>query len=329
VPLHQAEQSLLVAAPQVMRLERFRPELKQQWDDFVGRAKNSLFLFLRDYMDYHADRFADHSLLAYQGDRLMALLPANERDGVLVSHGGLTFGGFITDGRMRTATMLELFNRLGDYARTAGVGRLTYKAIPHIYHRHPAEEDLYALTRHGAKLVRRDVSSTIALAERLALTKGRKCGISRAKACDLAVRRSDDFEAFMELERVRLWDRYHVVPTHSAAEMRLLADRFPANIKLFGAYKEQELLGGVLIYESARVAHAQYIAATDQGRDCAALDALVDQLLNSVYAEKAFFDFGISTEDGGRHLNLGLIDNKESFGARAITYDFYELEFAA
>jgi hypothetical protein len=313
----------------MIRVGRYGPQDRHSWDDFVRRAKNGAFLFLRDYMDYHSDRFADHSLLAYQGDRLIALLPANERDGILVSHGGLTFGGFITDGRMRTAAMLELVDRLGDYARTTGFRRLIYKAIPHIYHRHPAEEDLYALTLNGATLARRDVSSTIALAERLALTKGRKCGISRAKSCGLEVRRSDDFEAFMELERVRLWDRYRVIPTHTAAEMRLLADRFPANIKLFGAYKEQEILGGVLVYESARVAHAQYIAATEQGRECAALDAIVDQLLNSVYPEKAFFDFGISTEDAGRQLNLGLIDNKESFGARAIAYDFYELEFAA
>jgi len=312
-----------------LRLERYSPRRKREWDDFITRAKNGLFLFLRDYMDYHADRFSDHSLLAFHGERLLALLPANERDGALVSHGGLTFGGFITDERMRTATMLELFDRLRDYAHANGVQRLTYKAIPHIYHRHPAEEDLYALMRQGARLVRRDVSSTIALAERLALTKGRKWGINRAKACGLEVRHSEEIEAFMELERVRLWDRYRVVPTHTAAEMRLLADRFPDHVKLFAAYKDQALLGGVLVYESARVAHAQYIAATDQGRDCAALDAVTDHLLNRVYSAKAYFDFGISTEDGGKHLNLGLIDNKESYGARAIACDFYELEFAS
>jgi hypothetical protein len=43
-------------------------------------------------------------------------------------------------------------------------------------------------------------------------------------------------------------------------------------------------------------------------------------------SSKKYFDFGISSEKNGRYLNIGLIQNKESFGARAIAYDFYEWE---
>jgi hypothetical protein len=308
-----------------LRLQRYAPADQGAWDDFVARAKNGVFLFHRGYMDYHADRFADHSLMAYQGDRLIALLPANQHDDSLITHGGLTFGGFVTDGRMRTATMLELFDRLRDHAAEHGLRRLIYKPVPHIYYKSPAEEDLYALFRHNAKLIRRDVSSTVCLAERLALTKGRKWGISRARAAGLDVRRSDAIAAFIEMERARLAEKYGVSPTHTAAEMQLLADRFPYHIKLFAAFQNDALLAGVLVYESARVAHAQYIASSPEGRDVAALDAVLDYLLTREYADKPFFDFGISTEDGGRHLNLGLIDNKESYGARATVYDWYEL----
>jgi hypothetical protein len=52
----------------------------------------------------------------------------------------------------------------------------------------------------------------------------------------------------------------------------------------------------------------------------------MNALLNEVYCEKPFFDFGISTVDNGRSLNLGLIRNKESYGARATVHDFYELD---
>ena len=51
-------------------------------------------------------------------------------------------------------------------------------------------------------------------------------------------------------------------------------------------------------------------------------------LLNEVYHDRAYFDFGISTEDEGRTLNEGLIANKESYGARAIVYERYELATA-
>ena len=110
--------------------------------------------------------------------------------------------------------------------------------------------------------------------------------------------------------------------------MRLLADRFPDNIKLFAGYRDDEMLGGVIVYETPRVAHAQYIATTDAGKELAAHDCVMDQLLNEVYTDKAYFDFGISTEDCGRLLNAGLIENKESFGARAVAYDHYELDAA-
>src|SRR5439155_11738087 len=99
-------------------------------------------------------------------------------------------------------------------------------------------------------------------------------------------------------------------------------------IKLFGAYRGESLLGGVVVYENRRVAHAQYIATTDAGKEFAALDCVIDRLLTEIYADKAYFDFGISTEDGGRHLNVGLIANKESYGARAVAYDWYEVDVA-
>ncbi len=48
-------------------------------------------------MDYHSDRFNDHSLVFTRKNRLIGLLPANIKDEALYSHGGLTFGGIISD----------------------------------------------------------------------------------------------------------------------------------------------------------------------------------------------------------------------------------------
>ena len=56
---------------------RYTPDRKDEWDRFVAKSKNGTFLFFRDYMDYHADRFRDHSLMFYLDDNLYALMPAN------------------------------------------------------------------------------------------------------------------------------------------------------------------------------------------------------------------------------------------------------------
>jgi hypothetical protein len=306
---------------------RYQLEHKPEWDEFVGRSKNGVFLFQRDYVEYHSDRFSDHSLLFFKDERLVALMPANVDDESFVSHGGLTFGGIISDHNMKTLLMLELFEALKEYLQGQGMTRLIYKAVPHIYHHVPAEEDLYALFRHDARLVRRDVSSTIDANARLPFSKGRKWAVKQGQKHGLEVKRSFDFETFMTIEANLLGEKYGTKPVHTAAELQMLAARFPDNIKLFTAHGGAEMYAGAVIYESQRVAHAQYIGTTEEGRKTGALDLIMGYLINDYYAQKKYFDFGISTEDGGRHLNAGLIENKQSFGARAVVYDFYELDF--
>lgn len=313
----------------MVRIERYRAERRAEWNQFVDEAKNGVFLFDRGYMDYHADRFTDHSLMFLDDDRLVALLPASERDDALVSHGGLTYGGVITGRRMTTPVMLAIFDAIRAYLREQRLAGLVYKVVPHIYHDVPAEEDLYALFVHDARLVRRDLSSTILLADRVAVTKGRKSSVGAARKRGLVVGQSDDFHAFMKVEEAHLARRYGVKPVHTGEELTLLAGRFPQAIKLFAASLENELLGGIVVYESRQVAHAQYIAATEAGKQAGALDLVMDHLLTSVYPSKRYFDFGISTERGGRELNTGLVAYKESYGARATVYDVYEIDAAA
>jgi len=247
---------------------------------------------------------------------------------VLVSHGGLTFGGIISDSRMRMPIMLEIFDALIAYLKGLDVVQVIYKAIPHIYHTVPAEEDLYALFRHNAQLIRRDVSSTIDMREKVRFSKGRKWGVKQAQKSGLVVKQSHDFKTFMAIEEHALCTRHGVKPVHTAEEIALLASRFPDNIQLFAAYQGETMLGGVIMYESQNVAHAQYITANDEGRECGALDLVLDFLINERYAAKRHFDFGISAEDEGRYLNIGLVENKEGFGARTTVYDFYRLDLS-
>jgi hypothetical protein len=302
----------------------FAPELTEVWNSFVQQSKNGVFLFDRGYMDYHSDRFTDASLLVYEADELIALLPANRAGETVSSHGGLTFGGFITGTRMRAAVMLAVFEAVLELLRRENVRTFVYKSVPHIYHRLPAEEDAYALFRNGFRLVRRDVSSTLPAGRSAGYTKGRKSSIGKGKRLGIEARRSDDWDRFMKIEEDHLVSKYGKKPVHTADEMRLLAGRFPEAVRLYAGMRGEEMLGGVIVYESERVAHAQYIAATDDGKEASALDVVVDFLINNEYREKPYFDFGISTEQSGQYLNAGLIANKESYGARATVYDVYE-----
>jgi hypothetical protein len=308
-----------------LRIERYKASQQSTWDDFVASSKNGTFLFSRQYMEYHAERFLDFSLLVYDGDSLIAVLPANRKKEVFISHEGLTYGGVISNLSMTMGTMLRLFDALEDYLRSEGVSKIVYKAIPHIYHSIPAEEDLYALFVNHAFLYRRDVSSTVLLSERMPLGKQTRYEINKAKKGGLRVERGDDYPSFMGIVQEVLETKYHVHPVHTVKEIQFLAEHFPDNIKLFSVYDKERMVGGTIIYESKQVAHAQYMAITQKGKKQGALYLLLDHLLNTVYPQKKYFDFGISTEQAGYSLNKGLISFKEQFGARAISYDFYEM----
>jgi hypothetical protein len=312
-----------------LAVRRYEPADQPAWDEFAARSRSAHFLFRRGYMDYHADRFEDHSLLVFDGTRLLAALPANLDGSTLVSHGGLTFGGFLTDRTMSARRMLETFAVAGDYLRGRGVESWVYKVVPHIYHRVPAEEDLYALFRSGATLTARHVSSAIRLDERLPYTKGRKAALRDAERSGVVVGASQDFHAFMALQREVLQSRYGVDPVHTGAELELLASRFPEEITLRTATRDGRLLAGIVLYETPLVAHAQYIAVGDEGREAHAFDLIVDALIPEYEGRKRWLDFGGSTERSGHHLNEPLVRNKESYGARTVVYDHYLLDLAA
>ncbi|MFZ0010307.1 MAG: GNAT family N-acetyltransferase, partial [Halobacteriota archaeon] len=115
---------------------------------------------------------------------------------------------------------------------------------------------------------------------------------------------------------------------HTSSEIASLAQKFPENIKLLAAYKDEIMLAGVIIYESGPVAHAQYIASSDTAKKMGVADLVFDSIITHYSTGKKYFDFGVSTEKGGSYLNRGLAANKQYFGSRAIVYDTYEADVA-
>ncbi|MGE4511233.1 MAG: GNAT family N-acetyltransferase [Sulfurimonadaceae bacterium] len=310
-----------------MRIVKYTIAHKNIWNEFIKNSKNSHFFFQRDYMEYHSDRFDDFSLMVFdQTDKLIALLPANIKENILYSHQGLTFGGFLVDDKMKTETMLEVFETLKRFLKEQNIEKIVYKCIPYIYHVKPSEEDRYALFRNDAKLIRRDVTSTIDLTEQVRYSKGRKWTINKAKKESIETIESDDYEIFWELLTNVLESNHEAKPVHTLEEIKKLANLFPKNIKLFLAKKDEKIISGAFIYENQNIVHTQYLANSEEGRELGALDLLIDYLIKDIYKNKKYFDFGISNEDAGRSLNTGLIAQKEGFGARAVVHDFYELE---
>lgn len=309
----------------MFEIRRYTPEHVDEWNQFVAESKNGVFLFDRRYMDYHSDRFCDHSLMFYLDGRLLAVLPAHQSGDTLCSHNGLTYGGLVMSPRLTVVQTMHLFRELNEYLRSQGIRHVSYKAIPWIYHRLSAEEDLYALYHEcHARIVARDFATNIYLSAGLRWERVRRRGIVRARNAGVVVERSDHYEAFWQVLADNLMNKYGVKPVHSLQEIELLHGRFPQNIQLYQAVREGKVLGGVVLYISSQVVHAQYSSATPEGKKLGVIDLLYDQIFKD-YRDYPYFDFGRSTEHpDGSGLNENLVFQKEGYGGRGLCYDIYE-----
>ena len=311
----------------MFEIRRYTPALANEWNQFVAASKNGTFLFDRRYMNYHADRFQDHSLLFYLGERLLAVLPAHQSGDTLCSHNGLTYGGLVMSPRLTVVQTMNLFRELNDYLRGEGFRHVSYKCIPWIYHRLPAEEDLYALYHEcRARMVARDFATDVFLHGDMRWERVRRRGVSRAQKAGVIVERSDDYAAFWEVLSQNLQTKYGVKPVHTLQEITLLHSRFPENIVLYQAVKDGVVLGGVVLYITPQVVHAQYSSATPEGKKLGAIDLLYSRIFSD-YENYSHFDFGRSTENpDGSGLNEQLVFQKEGFGGRGLCYDIYEYD---
>ena len=328
-----------------MKILPYSVNKKEVWNAFVEESKQGTFLLDRNFMDYHDDRFFDCSVLVYSddiddvnidsADNLIALFPANwvQEEKTVYSHQGLTYGGLITKPDVTQVEVLKILQKVFMYYEGyLGARILVYKPIPYIYSSVPNHEDLYALFRAGGQLCSRGVSTTVSVQHPLNMRTLRIRQAKKALENGFYIERVKDGddtclrEYWAVLETV-LREAHNTKPVHTSDEMSLLMGRFPRQIRLFVVKNaEARVVAGTVVFETNTVAHIQYIASSAEGKKYGALDLLMRHLCGERYKDKEFIDFGISTENGGRYLNEGLIFQKEGFGGRSVCYDTYKVE---
>ena len=312
--------------PRIISIKKYTQKDKLQWDDFIDQAKNATFLFKRDFMEYHKDRFEDYSLLIYKNEKLVGLLPANLFSGGLYSHQGLTYGGLVIGKKSKLEEVNEMFTETLAFLNSNGFPTLYLKLLPTIYHLLPSDEMNYLLFVSEAKLNRTDVSSTVAMDNPIKILSNRMEGVKKAKKQSLRISEETTFASFWnEILIPNLKERHGTSPVHSLDEIKKLAASFPKNILQFNVYEDEKLVAGATIFETKDVVHAQYISANSDKQRLGSLDFLFEYLLKTRFTDKKYFDFGTSNENGGLNVNKGLQYWKECFGARSIIYPTYEV----
>ncbi|EAZ96084.1 hypothetical protein FBBAL38_01655 [Flavobacteria bacterium BAL38] len=309
-------------------IQKYNSENYHLWNEFVANAKNATFLFHRDFMEYHSDRFHDFSLLIFdEKETLKAILPANLIDDVLYSHQGLTYGGIVINESSKLSEFIFITKLVLQFLDQNAIQKIIFKQMPSIYCNKPSDELSYLMFLLQANLIKKDVLSVIDLQTNFSFSRDRNNGVKRGINNKLIVKEETNFELFWnEILIPNLELKHQTKPVHSLEEIVVLHRKFPKNIRQFNVYQNDKIVAGTTIFETDLVAHSQYISGNSDKNELGSLDFLHENLISNVFKEKKYFDFGISNENQGKNINEGLLYWKESFGARTIVQNFYEVE---
>ena len=311
------------------RVEKYTKENRLAWDTFISEAKNATFLFARDFMEYHSDRFTDYSLLVYKDDLLYAVLPANIVGDKLYSHKGLTYGSLVLSKSAKLLYTFEAFKALLAFLNAKAISTLELRNIPTFYNTMPSDELSYFLFKANATLIKRDALMVIDTSNKIKFQKNRREGINKAKRNGLTIAVDDNFEGFWnEILIPNLQKKHGVAPVHSLEEIQLLATKFPDHIKQVNVYKDNVIVAGTTLFLTKTTIHPQYVSGNSDKNAFGSLDLAYDYIINHFDSSKRYFDFNISSEENGAALNSGLIFWKESCGARTYVADNYLIDTA-
>ncbi|MDR1951030.1 MAG: GNAT family N-acetyltransferase [Bacteroidales bacterium] len=305
-------------------IKRYEKPHASVWDAFVEKTKNGTFLFKRAYMDYHAHRFEDFSLMFFENEKLIAILPAHKENQTFCSHLGLTYGSLLISMDVSQCLVLAIFDELKLFLKPLGFEKIYYKPVPAIYHKYPCEEDLYALFRHNARLVARACSTTICIHKPNVSSRLKRVS-KRVEKYNLRYEIHSNVDAFWHIIEENRMRKRNILPVHSQDEINLLQSLFPQHIRSVAVYAGNEVMAGGVVYLANDVVHLQYASASSEGEKIHAGDFLYELFIRKLFPDCRYFDFGISTEKSGHFLNEGLIAHKEEFGGHTVVYDHYEI----
>ncbi len=313
------------------------------WDDFVlNSSVNGTFLQTRNFLNYHpGERFKDASLWIYDRKKLAAVIPAcviASSDGCeLFSHKGSTYGGFIINRRYYKArSLIEMLEFFEAYCQKH-YKKVTLKLTPDIFCAESSDLLQYVLDYKGYDSYT-ELSSYIDFSrykENILsnFSQGKRTNVNNCIKVGFECRRlisATDIREFYNILCISL-AKYHVHPVHTVGELIDFVDnRLPDNVSFWGIYDGHKMIAGsMLFYFSREVAHTQYLAALPEYARWSPMTFLYYSMIKHVkdlgYKK---LSFGVSTENHGSVVNIGLTTAKELYGSCHIVHRTYFKELS-
>ncbi len=291
------------------------------WNAFIDRSVNGCFLHRREFMEYHQDRFSDHSLMFFKDDQLVACLPAHVANDVCYSHRGLTFASVIAPAK--TDCLSSLLQLLEQYALQQQWCAIELKLPPETFH--PDEQlHKYALSQAGYKCNNSLTDLVVNFKEPWRPSSKKTAGYRNGNFAAIQLKSTNDLEQFWNTILIpQLQARHNTKPVHTLEEITGLKSNFTEQIQLQVAFYKGQLVAGLLSFHFDHWTKIQYAVANQQGFQCKAMEYLyLETIKGARELGKTGVDLGTVNNPDGT-INKGLKRFKIECGARPVPQDTF------
>ncbi len=282
-------------------------------------------------MEYHSDRFEDHSLMIFDDEKLVGCFPAHQTGTALHSHLGLTYGAFLIKAPQRISSgetrllsekqesfYTHLVREVINYAKGKSFQKVELKLPPPFFD--PEFDAHYqCLMEMGFEIYEESLDLVVDLHKEWKPSPKKTAGYRNGKFNQLRLIVCDDLQEFWnKLLIPQLQERHNAKPTHTLEEIQLLKSRFPTKILQYYAEFDGKKVAGLTLFDFDNILKVQYAAASQEGFEKNAMDFLYLEIIQEARGSgKQFVDLGtVNNADGT--INEGLLRFKKQLGATAI-----------
>ncbi|MBB4062661.1 hypothetical protein [Salinibacter ruber] len=302
----------------------YQSDWRDEWDEFVLKESvNGTVFHTRNFLSYHPDdRFEDTSIIVCDGDTIACVVPACKDDHGSFSHAGSSYGGpVVHPDYYRVKRLSKIVDSILDHYDDG----FEMRVAPSIFGRRLNDPIVYMVGRTHRVVRELSVYKDLRVNDLLESFRSSRTRTTVRSAFEegfVAEPTNDvsDYQAFYEILEDNL--AYHgVTPTHTLEELIDLKDRLDSRQTLVvGRDAEGHLVSGTWLVKASDTAwHNFYIAKDyDQGGHEATPCVLYRSMTLAKETGSHYLNFGICTEDGGKTMNIGLFDFKESLGGETI-----------
>ena len=284
---------------------------EQEWDDFIKHSFNGTVYHTRKFINYHPkNRFVDKSIMIYDDNILVCVIPVCLNNDKYFSHLGTTYGGPVI---IKSYFKIEKLKKIIDLIFEYYDNKLEMRIANDIYFNNSQSSLIYLLqTKLYLKLELSWYITNFNI-DNISNKFNRRHLLNIKKDKSILVfitDKIDDYIDFYKILENTLKNKHNTKPTHTLEEFLILKDI--VNHKLC-IVKNTDIIAGIYFIEVTKDKYyAFYITKNyklENNYTTSCLLYVIEYFMNCI--KPNLIDFGISTENKGDILNIGLSKFKE------------------